>query len=268
MRAIRAGVVLLFLLVLAPSANAATGTYLRLAHLAPGTAGVDVLLTPVAGGTSVLTKGVDYGDVLDYRRIEAGDYTVEWRSLGSDPETKPMASATVHATQGRAYTVAGLGTTDKLSLKVLDDDVTLPQAGKARMRMINAAPGSTSADLLRDGKLLIQQAVFAEPTLYALVDPGSSSLQVTPRGTNPVTLVADVEASGVYTVVVLELDGKVTAKIRADAKSSEVVPGGGQETGFGGMADGRGGTSWPIVPFAAVLVCAGVLWSRRDRAAS
>ncbi|WP_170156160.1 DUF4397 domain-containing protein [Umezawaea tangerina] len=260
--------VLLFLLVLAPSAHAATGTYLRLAHLAPGTSGVDILLTPKAGGTSVLTKGVDYGDLLDYRRVEAGDYTVEWRPLGADPESKPLLSTTVHATQGRAYTVAGLGTTDKLSLKVLDDDVTLPQAGKARLRMINAAPGSTSADLVRDGSLLIQQAVFAEPTLYALVDPGSSSLQVTPRGASPVTLVANLEASGVYTVVVLELDGKVTASIRADAKSSEVVPGGALETGFGGTADGPGGTSWPVVPFAAVLVCACVLWSRRDRTAS
>ncbi|WNV82786.1 DUF4397 domain-containing protein [Umezawaea sp. Da 62-37] len=260
--------VLIFLLVLAPSARAATGTYLRLAHLAPGTAGVDVLLTPVAGGTSVLTKGVDYGDLLDYRRIEAGDYTIEWRPLGAEAASKPLLSATVHAVQGRAYTVAGLGTTDKLSLKVLDDDVTLPQAGKARLRMINAAPGSSSADLLRDGSLLIQQAVFAEPTLYALVDPGSSSLQVTPRGAGPVTLAANLEASGVYTVLVLELDGEVTAMIRADAKSSEVVPGGGQETGFGGMADGHGDTPWPVVPFAAVLVCAGVLWSRRDRTAS
>jgi hypothetical protein len=263
-RAVRAGVVLLLLLVLTPYANAATGTYIRLAHLAPGTGSQDITIIPAAG-TAVRTTGVDYGDLLDYRRVEPGPYTVEWRPLGADPGSKAIASTTLTAAQGKAYTVAGLGNTDRLALKVLDDDITLPGSGQARIRVVNAAPRATSADLVRDGTAVVKQAVYAEPTLYASIAPDTLILQVVPRGTDPVSLSATIEPGGVYTVLVLELDGKVTATIRADAKASEVVPGGGQETGWGGMADGEGSTEWPVVPFAAVLLCAAIVWSRRDR---
>ncbi|HEX6342655.1 DUF4397 domain-containing protein [Umezawaea sp.] len=264
MRAARAAVVLFLLLALTPPAHAATGTYIRLAHLAAGTGSQDITLIPTAG-TAVRTTGVDYGDLLDYRRVEPGNYTVEWRPLGSDPGVKATASTVVNAGQGRAYTVAGLGNADRLALKVLDDDITLPGSGQARIRMINAAPRAMSADLVDGGTAIVKQAVYAEPTLYASIAPETTALQVVPRGAEPVTLTAAIEPGGVYTVVVLELDGEVTATIRADAKASEVVPGGGQETGWGGMADGEGSTDWPVVPFAAVLVCAAVLWSRRDR---
>ncbi len=266
MRAVRAGVVLLLLLVLTPPAHAATGTYIRLAHLAPGTDSQDITIVPAAG-TAVRTTGVDYGDLLDYRRVEPGSYTIEWRPLGSDPGAKAAVSTTVNAGQGKAYTVAGLGNTDRLALKVLDDDISLPGSGQARIRVVNAAPRATSADLVREGTAVVKQAVYAEPTLYASIAPETVVLQVVPRGADPVSLTATIVPGGVYTVVVLELDGKVTATIRADAKASEVVPGGGQETGWGGMADGEGSTEWPVVPFAAVLVCAAVLWSRRDRVA-
>ncbi|MCS7476091.1 DUF4397 domain-containing protein [Umezawaea endophytica] len=266
MRAVRACAVLLLLLVLTPPAHAATGTYIRLAHLSPGTGSQDITLIPAAG-TAVRTTGVDYGDLLDYRRVEPGPYTVEWRPLGSDPGGKATASTTVNAAQGKAYTVAGLGNADRLALKVLDDDITLPGSGQARIRMVNAAPRAASADLVREGTAILRQAVYAEPTLYTSIAPETATLQVVPRGAEPASLTATIEPGGVYTVVVLELDGKVTATIRADAKASEVVPGGGQETGWGGMADGEGSTEWPVVPFAAVLVCAAVLWARRDRVA-
>jgi len=264
-RTVRAGLALLLLLVLTPPAHAATGTYIRLAHLAPGTGGQDITIIP-STGTAVRTTGVDYGDLLDYRRVEPGSYTVEWRPLGSDPGGKATVSVTLTAGQGKAYTVAGLGNTDRLALKVLDDDVTLPGGGKARIRVINAAPRATSVDLIRDGSAVVKQAVYAEPTLYAATDPATTTLQVVPRGADPVSLTATIEPGGVYTVLVLELDGKVTATIRADAKASEVVPGGGLETGWGGMADGKASTEWPVVPFAAVLLCVAVVWSRRDRA--
>jgi hypothetical protein len=133
--------------------------------------------------------------------------------------------------------------------------------------VVNAAPRASSVDLIRDGTAVVKQAVYAEPTLYAAVDPATVTLQVVPRGADPVSLSATIEPGGVYTVVVLELDGKVTATIRADAKASEVVPGGGQETGWGGMADGKSSTEWPVVPFAALLLCVAVVWSRRDRLA-
>jgi hypothetical protein len=266
-RVVRGFAVLLLLLVVTPSAHAATGTYIRLAHLAPGTGSQDITLIPTAG-TAVRTTGVDYGDLLDYRRVEPGTYTVEWRPLGSDPGAKAIASTTVNAGQGRAYTVAGLGNADRLALKVLDDDITLPGSGQARIRVINAAPRATSADLVRDGTAVVKQAVYAEPTLYASIAPATTTLQVVPRGADPVSLTATIEPGGVYTVVVLELDGKVTATIRADAKASEVVPGGGQETGWGGMADGKASTEWPVVPFAALLLCVAVVWSRRNRVSS
>ncbi|MGQ0841661.1 DUF4397 domain-containing protein [Actinokineospora sp.] len=218
-------------------AHAATGTYLRLAHLSPDTPNVDVTVTNFARPDwSVKLNGVGYGDVSGYQRIEPGTYTVAMRAAGAPPSSKPVITATLDATDGRAYTVAGLGAFSTLALRVLDDDITLPPAGQARMRVVNAAPNAGELDIDRAGVPVIERAAFGEATAYTLVDAGSTVLQVVPKGAPATDLPVTLDPGGVYSILVLERAGGLTAVVRADAKGAEIVPTGGVETGFGGLA--------------------------------
>ncbi|MBM7772828.1 hypothetical protein JOD54_003032 [Actinokineospora baliensis] len=232
-------------------AHAATGTYLRLAHLSPDTPAVDVTVTNFARPDwSVKLNGVAYGAVSGYQRVEPGTYTIAMRAAGADPKTPPVISATLQATEGRAYTVAGLGTFAALALKVLDDDISLPPQGQARMRVVNAAPKTGELDIDRAGVPVIERAVFGQATTYSLVPAGASVLQVVPKDATPTDLPVSLDPGGVYTVLVLEKNGALTAEVKADAKGAEVVPTGGVETG-------GGGTSPALVITLGLLVVAG-----------
>lgn len=216
-------------------AVAQTGAFLRLAHLSPDTPQVDVTVS--AFGTpdgSQVVKGVGYGDVSAYQRITPGTYTIAMRPAGADPATDPVISATLDAVEGRAYTVAGLGAFAKLALRVLDDDISLPPAGQARMRVVNAAPLAGVLSIRRDATPVIENAAFGDASPYTMVPSGPATLTVAPVDTAATELPVTLEAGGVYTVLVLQRDGVLSTAVRLDARGAAVVPAGGVETGFGG----------------------------------
>jgi hypothetical protein len=266
MRFLRTAVVggLLALLVAPLPAHAATGSFLRLAHLSPDTPAVDVTVTAFSRPDwSVQLNGVAYGDLSDYQRIEPGTYTIAMRPAGADPASNPVISATLDSVDGRAYTVAGLGKYAELALRVLDDDIGLPPAGQARMRVVNAAPLAGDLTVSRDGTALVENAAFGQASAYSLVAAGQTTLKLTPKQGAGSELPVALEAGSVYSVLVLERDGVLSAVARQDAKGAQVVPAGGIETGLGGTASGG-------VPWLALLAGAAggvlVLAVRRRRA--
>ena len=263
-----AAILLVWLLIPAP-AQAASGCYLRLAHLSPDTPEVDVTVTAFGRPDfSVTLNGVGYGDVSGYQRIEPGTYTVAMRPAGADPKSPPVISATLEAVDGRAYTVAGLGKFAGLALKVLGDEIGLPPAGQARMRVVNAAPLAGDLTISRDGTQLIQNAAFGQASDYVLVPAGKTVLNLTPKLVPETDVPVTLDAGGVYSVLVLEKAGVLSATVRQDAKGAEVVPAGGVETGFG--ADLPSGPSRvlqvALLAMAAVASGALVLAVRRRRA--
>ncbi|SEQ87577.1 protein of unknown function [Lentzea xinjiangensis] len=237
-------VVLLLLLSAAP-AQAATGTYLRLGHFSMDQARVDATLDGVRLGT------LDYAELHDYRRVEAGEHVVELRAAGADPGSPVLRSVLVQAGAGKAYTVVDVAA----SMKVLEDDVSLPPNGQARLRVVNA--GDAEMDLLR-GSVFVHRNVQANSTTgYVVMLPGSDALQVLPRGKEATRLEAELEPGAVYSLLV----SARRIELRTDAKGAEVVPGGGQETGFGGMA---GGWDW-LTALVIALIVGIAMYSARGR---
>ncbi|HEX7304859.1 DUF4397 domain-containing protein [Lentzea sp.] len=237
-------VVLLLLLSAAP-AQAASGTYVRLGHFSMDQARVDATLDGVKLGT------LDYAELYEYRRVEPGEHNVEFRTAGSDPGGPVLRSVLVIATAGKAYTVVDIAST----MKVLEDDVSLPPNGQAKLRVINA--GDAEMDLLR-GSVFVHRNVQANSTTgYVVMLPGSDALQVLPRGKESTRLEATLEAGAVYSLLV----SARRIELRTDAKAAEVVPGGGQETGFGGMA---GGWDW-LTALVIALIVGAAMFSVRGR---
>lgn len=234
--------VVLLLLFSATPAHAATGTYLRLGHFSMDQARVEATLDGVKLGT------LDYAQLYDYRRVQPGDHVVEFRT---DPTSPVLRSLLVKASEGKAYTVVDLAS----SMKVLEDDVSLPPNGQARLRVLNA--GDAEMDLLRGSVFVHRNVPAGSTTGYAVMLPSSDALQITQRGKESTRLEATLESGTVYTLLV----SARRIELRTDAKGAQVVPGGGTETGFGGMA---GGWDW-ITALVIALIVGLAMFSVRGR---
>ncbi|SDF37360.1 protein of unknown function [Lentzea fradiae] len=237
--------VVLMLLLSAAPAHAASGTYVRIGHFSTDQARVEASFDGVAAGT------LDYADLQEYRRVEPGEHNVEFRAAGSDPGDPVLRSVLVIASPGRAYTVLDVAST----MKVLEDDVSLPPGGQARLRVVNG--GDAETDLVRGGTAVHRAVQAHSATGYVDLAPGTAALEVLQRGKEPTTLEAPVEAGAVYSLLV----SARRIELRTDAKAAEVVPGGGQETGFGGMA---GGWDW-LTALVIALIVGVAMFSVRGR---
>jgi hypothetical protein len=263
------GTVLLALAAAPAPALAASGAFLRLAHLSPDTPAVDVTVSAFAKPEQSTTlKHVGYGDVSPYQRVEPGSYTIGMRPAGADPASPPVITATLEAADGRAYTVAGLGKFAELALRVLEDDIGLPPAGQARMRVVNAAPLAGTLTIRRDGVPVIENATFGQASTYALVSAGRTVLSLEPGQAAGTTLPVTLDAGGVYSVLVLERGGALSAQVRQDAKGAQVVPAGPVETGLGGAAArGVAPVVWLALLAATAVGCGALALLRRRRLA-
>jgi uncharacterized protein DUF4397 len=255
-------------LVEASPASAAGYGYVRLAHLSPDTPDVDVYLSSVTGAIKEqVFPGVGYGVVSAYERLPTGTYAVAMRLAHASPSTDPVLSTEVTVAAGKAYTVAGVGMHAELGLKVLDDDFTLPSAGKSKIRIIQASIKSPVLDVsLAGGSVIAQGVPFATTTDYRLVEPGTWTVQVEPSGGGTeATLAAHVTAGNVYSLLVLDGQSGLTAELRPDAGRSGGLP-------FAGVATGAGGTApLPAMPVVVggglILLIAAVLVGYRFRRA-
>ncbi|MCZ2816597.1 DUF4397 domain-containing protein [Modestobacter sp. VKM Ac-2984] len=262
-------------LLAAPAASAApaedTGL-VRMMHLSPDTPSVDASIDSVAAPEAqVLLPAVGYGDVSAYQRVPAGSYTVSVRAAGADQASPPVLATTVTVAPGTATTVAGVGLFADLGLAVDTDDLTLPPAGAARVRVVNAAATGSPLDVaLGGGTVLASDLAFADSTEPVDVPGGPGTLVVTDSGGTPVELPVDLAAGSVRTVLVLDRpDGGLTVTTTLDAAAPGVVPVGGVEAGAGGTAtdDGPpvGRAALAALSLTALLLAVGL---RRPRPGS
>jgi hypothetical protein len=264
------GVVAAVTLPAAPAAAQGTG-YVRLAHLSPDTPAVDVYLRSTTGAIAQkVFPGVGYGALSDYLPLPAGTYVVAMRKANAQPSTKALLTTEVTVVPGRAYTVAGVGRFADLGLRVLRDDLTLPRAGDAKVRIIQAsvrAPVLTVA--VENGTAIGRNVAFATTTGYRQVPPGTWTLRVQPAtGAAASTLPATLSADTVYSLLIVDgKSGSLQAQLHKDAARSGPVPAGGVATGAGGTA---GSTPWlgagTAAAAAALVVGAGLLLAGRRRA--
>jgi hypothetical protein len=249
-----------------PAAGAADTGLLRLAHLSPDTPDVDVYVDSVSDpAAKIVLTGVGYGTISGYQGVPPGTYTISMRQAGADPSTPPVLSTTVDVAADSAHTVAGVGYFASVGLQVLDDDLALPPAGQARVRVIDAAGSVDSLDVaLPGGSTLASGLAFPQTGRYVDVPAGATALQITPGGGTATQVPVTLAAGSVYSVLVLDrAGGGVTVTPALDAASAPVVPMGGVETGAGGTA-GSSATGL-VAPGVAATAALALLVTFRDR---
>ncbi|HYT09163.1 MAG TPA: DUF4397 domain-containing protein [Mycobacteriales bacterium] len=222
-------------------AAAAQPSYVRLAHLSPDTPNVDVYMTSYTRPDwKLVIRGVGYGAVSAYQRLQPDRYAVSMRPAGAPASSPPVLSTNVNAASGKAFTVAGVGPYADLGLAVISDDLTLPKQGDVRVRVLQgSARAKTVAVQAVNGPPVASGIAFAKSTPYAEVPAGRWTLQVssTDQADLKATSAVTLSAGAVYSLVVLDApDGGLTLATHADAISAAVTPSGAVETGGGGTA--------------------------------
>ena len=238
--------------LLAAPARAAGDGYVRLAHLSPDTPAVDVYLRSTTNAIKPQTfKGVAYGAMSDYLRLPTGTYQVAMRKAGAPASTKPVITTQVGVQNGGAYTVAGVGRFADLGLRVLNDDLKLPDPGKSKVRIIQASVKAPVLDVAgKNGKKIADGVQFATTTNYREVNPGKWSVEVVPTGGGKTSVLpCTLGAGSVYSLVVLDdKTGGLKPELHVDAVRQGSVP-------LGGVATGDGGTQ-PASPIPMALLLA------------
>jgi hypothetical protein len=218
----------------------------------PDIAAVDVYLRSTTDAIKPQTfRGVAYGAMSDYLRLPSGTYQVAMRKAGAPAGTKPVLTTQVGVANGGAYTVAGVGRFADLGLRVLTDDLRLPDPGKSKVRIIQASVKAPVLDVAgKNGKTIADGVPFATTTAYREVNPGKWSVQVVPTGGGKTSVLpCTLGAGSVYSLVVLDdRTGGLKPELHVDAARQGTVP-------LGGVATGAGG-SLPVSPMPMALLLA------------
>jgi hypothetical protein len=252
----------------------------RMAHFSPDAPPTDVYITGFDGSQHLVLPGLGYGQVSEYLPLEAGDYTFSMRPAGASIDTTAVVTSSAHIEADAAYTFEALGQLSSISSTVLDDDLSSPPAGQARVRVIQAAASTPLVDVsVQTGQVLANQAVFASATGYAPVPAGSINVELSAAVSDPPTVEQlDLDAGTVNSLVVLDgtaghplrLVKVVDATGMGAAGSTQALPSGGIQTGGGGTAPHP--SPAPMLPLAAVagflalMAAATVVATRRVRA--
>jgi uncharacterized protein DUF4397 len=259
--------------VFASPAQAAGAGYVRLAHLSPDTPAVDVYLKSSSNAVKPqVFKGVAYGAMSQYLRLPTGNYQVAMRKAGAPASTKPVITTEVGVQNGDAYTVAGVGRFADLGLRVLNDDLKLPDPGKSKVRVIQASVKAPVLNVAgKNGKTIADGVQFATTTAYREVNPGKWSVEVEPTGGGRTSVLpCTLGAGSVYSLIVLDdKAGGLKPQLHVDAERQGTVPLGGVATGAGGTQPTSHLVTALLLASLAAVVTAGfvIVVRRRFRAA-
>jgi hypothetical protein len=174
------------------------------------------------------SKDLSFGDATPFANVGARDVT-EYKLLPAQrrdlklfingDDAKTLATNSEGLTAGKHYTVLAVtGKDGTFSLDPVKDDLTPPSEGKAKVRVINLAPGYSNVDLYSDAKksAVIGGAGLDRPTDYKEIVPSDGTLDVrnsARKGEGQTIKDVQFEAGKLYTVLVFE-DQKGKLKVK------------------------------------------------------
>jgi Domain of unknown function (DUF4397) len=191
------------------SAEAASTSRVRVAHLSPDTPNVDVY---VNGGKTL--SNVPFKAVSDYLTVPSGAYRFEVRVAGS-PATSPAAlDIRARLAPHKDYTVAAINFLAKLQGKVYVDDNSAPVVGYAKVRVLHASPDAPAVDIAVNNEILFGHVEFSNLTETLAVPVGTYDGELRVAGTNIVALAlkgVTLESGKVYTFIAADAVAKLSA---------------------------------------------------------
>lgn len=267
---LRAAVLALLLLVALPGMAVAQEkpAMVRVVHLSAGVPAVDLY---VDGAKTV--SAVPFKTASKYRSLPAGTHTLAVRPVGASRDSTPVTSLRTSVRAGAPYTTALLGSVEASRAVVAKDDFSAPPAGRAKLRIIDAAPQSPPLDIaVADGPVLFRDVKFGEVTPFVDVAAGRFSMEVRAAGTSKVLFTqgaAKMPAGMIVTLAgTITATGQIETLPILDAAGAGNLPRGGVATGAGGTAGGQAWRPVALLPLQMVGLLAATAWMARRRSRS
>jgi hypothetical protein len=141
----------------------------------------DVAPLEVSADQNAIFSGVAYKEVTPYKAVPANFDDFAVKSEGQDA-AQPLAENSESIVSGRHYTLVIFPDADpvkRVALNVIADDLQPASAGKARVRVINAAAGTDDIEVFLRGQkdALFNDVDFKEAIAYKEVDPVKTTLE-------------------------------------------------------------------------------------------
>jgi hypothetical protein len=144
----------------------------RLVNAIPAKQGIDV-----SGGDRTVFTDIGYKSVTPYAEIRNNMVKFRLRATGSD---SALANNSEAMTDGYRYTIVALpGEKGEPQMRVLRDEV-VTDSGKARIRVINAAPDIGSIDVAMQGQKdpIFGGVKYGSEAGYKDIDPVNGSIEI------------------------------------------------------------------------------------------
>ena len=186
----------------------------RAVNAIPAGAPVDIY----AGDLTVFDN-LTYKSVTAYRALDGKRYTFAVRPAGM-AQAKPLSSNTEGLDDGEYYTVFAMpGEGNAAHLRVVQDMLAPPGAGKARLRVIHGGAEAGEIDLYATGTpvALFDGVDFQSVTDYEDIDPLNGEMEIRAQGqAAPLVKVplVHIEAGKFYTLVIV---GRVRSTPKLEA---------------------------------------------------
>lgn len=194
----------------------------------------------VYAGNDKAFSGVSFGTVTPYKAVAEEHFTIALKPAGEDG-AKAMVEAKEGLDAGRRYTILSMPDRDgSAKIDVVTDDAMPPASGKAKLRVIHAAPEAGSVDVFAGDvnnkkDAILSNVDYGTTGSYKEVEPATISVRVQPRGREagkrPALEVqkAEIQAGKLYTMIVAAGDkaGKPVDLIKIEdqvANEDGVVP--------------------------------------------
>jgi hypothetical protein len=128
-------------------------------------------------GDGQIFTNVAYKDITPYKEVPAERHDFKLQPSGKTEVTAP-ASASEGLTGGYHYTIVAQRKDGKLNLEVVNDDLTPPSGGKAKVRVINAAIGLGKVDVVDSQGDVVTGVGPDTASSYKDVTPAAGPLEV------------------------------------------------------------------------------------------
>jgi hypothetical protein len=182
-------------------------------------------------GDTKVFDAVDYKTVTPYREVADDWYAIRVHAAGDDA-ANALAEERQNLLGGRHYTVVAMPgkSPGPTMIQVLDDNLTPPPTGKARVRIVHAALDAPDVDVYGPGDedAMFGGVSFSTATTYHDVDPMTGVLHVCAKGSKtPVLEISDAkfEAGKHYTIVVVgDSDGLEAIRVEDQLVGTPVRP--------------------------------------------
>lgn len=187
-------------------ASAQGETKVRLAHFSPDAPAVDIYID----GKKKLTN-VPFQAVSDYTSLTAGRHVFELRASGTAETSTAALTVSQDFAAGKNYTVAAVDQLATIKGQVYTDDISAPEAGKAKIRVVHAAVGAPDVDIAAKGQTpFIQALSFSNASEYIALPAGPYELEVLVSGAKDVLLSKPVtlQGGGVYSIAAVGGSGQ------------------------------------------------------------